>query len=203
MEAQKKDIEDNLIDEENGFDSVLPDLKAQKTKKKNTLTSKQAKALSLKAQKSPLIGKHGKHKKTLLLEEAYKQVQERLIQRSLKLIDTQTVIAHGTIKVYKMVSHFEGSGKNRKKVRGRPEIVTNEDEIAAAIDYSYGDGDNPTDEDEYFFVTTKDPDNKAIQSQVDRIFGKAAQSIDLTSAGKEIKQITGMQVVEEITKDAD
>lgn len=145
-----------------------------------------------------------KNKKTLLLEDAYKAVQQKLIERSMSLINTQTVIAHGTIKIYVIPSHWEGTGKNKKKVRGKPELVTDDETIARVIDYKFGDGDNPSDDDdEYYFVSTQDPDNKAIESQINRIFGKAQANIDVTSGGKEVKQITGMQIVDEAEDESD
>jgi hypothetical protein len=55
----------------------------------NTFATKpevQKKALQ-KALKSPLIGKHGKRKETLLKEEVYKQVQAKILEKANKLID--------------------------------------------------------------------------------------------------------------------
>lgn len=55
----------------------------------NTFATKpevQKKALQ-KALKSPLIGKHGKRKETLLKEEVYKQVQAKILEKADKLID--------------------------------------------------------------------------------------------------------------------
>lgn len=52
----------------------------------------QRKALK-KALRSPLIGKHGKRKETLLKEEVYKQMQERILDKVGLLIDAQIQIA--------------------------------------------------------------------------------------------------------------
>jgi hypothetical protein len=46
----------------------------------------QRKALQ-KALKSPLIGKHGKRRSTLLKEEVYKEVQAKILEKADKLID--------------------------------------------------------------------------------------------------------------------
>ena len=152
--------------------------------------SKEAKKASKKGRKSPHNGKHGKRKITLAKEEVYRIVQERLADRALKLIDTQTVISHGTMKVFKITYHMEG----KRRVRNAPELVTKDSEIAAAIGYEYGGGPNPSTDDEYFFITQKDPDNKAIESQLNRVFGKAPQKLDLTPGGK-IGIISGMQII--------
>ena len=52
----------------------------------------QQKALE-KALKSPLIGKHGKRKETLLKEEVYKEVQAKILEKADKLIDAQIKVA--------------------------------------------------------------------------------------------------------------
>lgn len=55
----------------------------------NTFATKpevQKKALQ-KALKSPLIGKHGRRKETLLKEEVYKEVQAKILEKADKLID--------------------------------------------------------------------------------------------------------------------
>lgn len=191
-------MEEKTLSKSASVSSLVLDNKKGRRK----LSSQEAKKMAEKGKKSPKNGKHGKHKKTLLKEEVFKQVQDRLVERALKLIDTQTVIAHGTIKVYKIVTHYEGSGKNRRKVRGKPELVENDSEIAAAIDYEYGDGDSPSTDDEYFFVSTKDPDNKAIQSQIDRVMGKAPQKIEF-EAGVGVAIITGMEIIKEPKKNED
>lgn len=161
-----------------------------KVKKPHRFDSKEAKRMSKKALKSPRHGKHGKLKITLAKEEVYRIVQERLAERALKLIDTQTVISHGTMKVYKITYHMEG----KRRVKNPPELVTKDKEIANAIGYEYGGGPNPSTDDEYFFITQKDPDNKAIESQLNRVFGKAPQKLDLTPGGK-IGIISGMQII--------
>lgn len=52
----------------------------------------QQKALQ-KALKSPLIGKHGKRKETLLKEEIYKNMQDKILDKVDKLIDAQIEVA--------------------------------------------------------------------------------------------------------------
>lgn len=52
----------------------------------------QRKALK-KALGSPLIGKHGKRKSTLLKEEVYKEVQAKILEKADKLVDAQLKLA--------------------------------------------------------------------------------------------------------------
>ena len=180
-----------------GFNAISKVLK--KKPRKTHLSSEKAKEMSEKGKKTGKQGKHGKRKRTLLLEEVQKEIQRRLVERSLKLIDTQTVIAHGTIKVFKITYSMIG----KKKVRNPPELVTNDEEIASAIAYEYSDGECPNTDDEYFFISTVAPDGKAIESQLNRLLGKAPQSIDLTTKGKEFKNIIGMRILKEPEDEAE
>ncbi len=52
----------------------------------------QNKALK-KALQSPLIGKHGKRKSTLLKEEVYKEIQAKILEKADKLIEAQIKVA--------------------------------------------------------------------------------------------------------------
>lgn len=52
----------------------------------------QRKALQ-KALQSPFIGKHGKRKTTLLKEEVYKEMQERILEKVEILVDAQMELA--------------------------------------------------------------------------------------------------------------
>ncbi len=161
-------------------------------KKQKILTTEQARAMAEKSKESPKHGTHGKRKSTLLKEEVYKQIQQKLMERSLGLINTQTILAHGAIKIFKVVTTTIGKGKNEKKFREKPVLVKDDDEIIAVIDYEFGDGDSPNSDDEFFFVVTQDPDNGAIRDQLNRVFGKPDAKVDLTSKGREIKTITIM-----------
>lgn len=181
---------------EKSSDEISEDLKP-KNKNKSGLTSERAKKMVEKAKKSPRHGKHGRLKKTIAIEEAYRRVQEKIIERSMKLIDTQTLIAHGTIKIFCIHSHWEGNGKKKSLIRDRPYLVENDEDIINVIDYQYGGGETDPnkhekddDEYDYYFISTKDPDNRAIKDQLDRIGLKAPDKIDITSEGKEIKQVT-------------
>lgn len=160
-----------------------------KRKRGRDLSTTEAKRMAAKAKKSPRHGKHGKLKTTLAIEDAYRRIQEKIIERSMKLIDTQTLLAHGTIKIFRIGSHWEGTGKNKKLVKEKPVLVDKTDEIAEVLDFTYGDGEQDPDDEDYYFVTTKDPDNRAIKDQLDRIGLKAPDKVDVTTKGEEIKQI--------------
>ena len=78
--------------------------------------------------------------------------------------------------LYKIEKDDDGNHK-------KPILITSQEEIER---YLAGDYDES---EEYYYITTEKPDNKAIDSLLDRTFGKAQQSVDLTSDGDRIDNI--------------
>jgi len=125
-----------------------------------------------------------KNQSTIDREKILEEAKNIIAGRTRKLVDTQTILAMGSIKIFKIHFHWEGSGKKRTLIKDKPEIVENDEEIAHVIDWEYGGGSmgNPNDHDSedeeynYFFVMTKDPDNQALNSLMDRTFGKATEN---------------------------
>ena len=113
-----------------------------------------------------------KNKSTIDREKVLQLAKDIVAGRTRRLIDTQTLLAMGTIKVF--VIRYEMIGK--KKVAKKPELVTGEEQIINALHYEYADGESPNDNDEYYFVTTKDPDNQAINSLLDRTYGRSTEN---------------------------
>jgi len=110
-----------------------------------------------------------------------KVVQEEFRQRVLKSMDTlitsQMNLAEGVQMLYKISK--DDKGKNKK-----PVIVTSQYEIE-----SYLAGEQE-DKSEYYFITTERPDNRALDSLIDRVFGKSTHNIDVQSGGKPLPLIT-------------
>lgn len=123
-----------------------------------------------------------KNKKTLGLIKEHEAFQQMVLENITPLFDAQLSLAKGISHVYR-VSYGPRGG------RSDPELVTNQDELheaVQAIDAGGGYGDVVEDEGgengeaithRYYFLTTKAPDNKAIDSLVDRAFGKSVQRI--------------------------
>ena len=120
-------------------------------------------------------GKHRlgvKNKSTIDREKILAVAKDIVAGRTRKLIDTQTMLALGTIKVFVIRYDFIG----KKRVARKPELVTDDETIANVLYHEYADGEDPSDDSEYFFVTTKDPENQAIKDLLDRTFGKATEN---------------------------
>lgn len=102
--------------------------------------------------------------------EALENYQNRVMLHSDELFNSQYALAKGA--TYLIRIDEVGEGKQRKK---KHVIVTDPVEIR-----EYLDGE---DNGNYYYITTKDPDNRALDSLLDRTFGKAAQSVALTAPG--------------------
>lgn len=103
--------------------------------------------------------------------EAKKRFLERVAKVSDRLFNAQFDLAIG--EKYLMVKRTEGEGKNRKTYT---EIVDDPDTIVA---YLNGDLNNHG-EDEYYFMTTKPADNRALDSLLNRAFGKPDEKLEIT-----------------------
>jgi hypothetical protein len=90
-----------------------------------------------------------------------------------QLFNAQMSLATGAALLFRVDK--DEKGKDLPAVQ-----VTDSEEIKAYID-------GEVDQDGYYFITTKLPDNKAIDSLLDRTFGKAESKLDLTSQGERLQ----------------
>ncbi len=116
--------------------------------------------------------KGSKSQKTIEREIALKELRDRVVRSYSSLLNSQMAIAHGLTFLYVIRT-------NKKGQRSKPELVKSQATIEAFL---ADELDN--DDEEYFFMSTERPDNKAIDSLLDRTFGKAQQNMDVTSDGK-------------------
>lgn len=128
--------------------------------------------------------KGGKNASSLAKDAALRAFRERVVNAADRLFNAQVSLATGTQMLF--VVHTDSKG-----VRRKPEIVTDIHTITRFLDENEGeDGvmDNQYAEDskaeDYYFLTTTPPNNQALQSLLDRAFGKAVQNIDLDPEDK-------------------
>jgi hypothetical protein len=128
--------------------------------------------------KRPGAGRRkGSANRTTLERAAVLQAfRDRVAKNADQLLNAQMSLAVGTALLFRVDK--DDKGKSLPAVQ-----VTDPNEIKGYID-----GD--VDQDTYYFITTKLPDNKAIDSLLDRTFGKAEGKLDVTSAGEVIKTVT-------------
>lgn len=119
--------------------------------------------------------KGSKSQTTIEREIALKELRERVVRSYDALLNSQMAIAHGLTFLYVIKTIKSGKGMKRLK----PKLIKDQATIEA-----YLAGELDKDEHEYYFMSTQRPDNKAIDSLLDRTFGKAQQNMDVTSDGK-------------------
>lgn len=118
-----------------------------------------------------------KNKKTLLAEEALKEYKERIIQSMNKIFQSQLTIAQGINQLWKIEKKVVGKGKNQRIEKSRPILVTSESEIEEYLTGLIDSGNINDKEDTYYMITTKEPNNSAIDSMLDRTFGRPTQAL--------------------------
>jgi hypothetical protein len=133
-------------------------------------------------------------KETRERQEALRHFRARVNRRIDRLFNSQANLAEGVQLLIRKIKTVDNKGKQTFK----HEVVENEQEIIEVLDKGLGDIDGV-----YYYITTRVPDNKAIDSLLDRAYGKASQSVDITSGGE---QITGYAVeiidkTEDVKKD--
>jgi hypothetical protein len=121
--------------------------------------------------------RHSKNPATIEREEALRQFKEKVAKNAQRLFNNQMHLAEGVSYLYRIHT-------NSKGVREKPELITS----TYTIEH-YLSGELDEEKDDYYFITTERPDNKAIDSMLDRTFGRAAQSIDVTSDGESLSPI--------------
>lgn len=131
------------------------------------------------------------NKTTLEAMEVKREYLDRVRRNADKLFNAQLSLATGTQMLF--VIHTDAKGGRRK-----PELVTDVNIISRFLDENGGQdgvmemGEHADDSrvEDYFFVTTKVPDSKTISDMLDRAFGKADATLDVTSNGQTIKGAT-------------
>jgi|SRR3954451_11260164 len=120
--------------------------------------------------------KGSKSQKTIEKERVLAALRDRIMKNADRILNAQLSIAQGQQFLYRIVTTKDEKGRS---MRSKPELITSEYTIEA-----YLNGDFEGDEDEYYFITTKEPNNMAIDSMFNRTFGKPTETVDLTTKGK-------------------
>jgi len=131
-----------------------------------------------------------KNPATIEKEKAAEMFRERVAKNVNKLFNAQMSIATGTQMLF--VVHTDSKGKRRK-----PEMITDVETISRFLDENEGvDGSmkvanyaDGSECDDYFFMTTMTPNNQALEGLLNRAFGRAKESLDVTSDGDKLEPI--------------
>ncbi len=127
-----------------------------------------------------------KDPKTLEKERVFEAFRQRAMGVADLLLDSQLTLARGQTFLYKIEKEEIIGPKGGKTYRAKkPELVTSQTEIEMYLEGLVEEGDKDDENDRratYYFLTTKEPNNNAIDSILDRTFGKAAQSVALSGS---------------------
>ncbi len=116
--------------------------------------------------------KGSQNRKTKERREAEQEMIQRIIANLHPVLDAQFNLAKGASYLYRIDEVGEGKNKRREHV-----LVTDPEEIREFLDEN--DGAAGTVNDSYYYITTKSPDVRAIDSLLDRVFGRAKQTTEL------------------------
>lgn len=100
-------------------------------------------------------------------KEAEKYIKERIIKSVDSLLNSQMNLAQGVQMLYRIIT-------NEKGIKSKPELIT---DLGTIEDYLAGELED--ERNEYYFITTERPDNRALDSLIDRAFGKSRQNIGI------------------------
>lgn len=116
------------------------------------------------------------NKATMETKVAKKRFIERVNQHVDDLFNAQLSLAQGEQVL--MVQITEGEGKNQRRYH---EVVEDKETVRQYLDYEEGIGDNenPSDEKHWYYLTTRAANNQAIDSLLNRSFGKAPDKVEV------------------------
>lgn len=121
---------------------------------------------------------------TLAKQESMRIIRERVFGATNRLINAQLGSAIGSQYLFKILTDAKGS-------KSEPIRVEDEDEI---ISYLRGDyepeGELYDPKHIYYFLTAKDPETKASEALLNRVHGRATESVELTNPDGKLKGVT-------------
>lgn len=128
-----------------------------------------------------------KNEATLEKEAVDLAIRQRILQKADQILNAQMSIAQGQQFLYKIEKTKIVGPKGGVSYRSeRPKLVTSEYEIQSYLDGLVEDSDLDEPGDTYYFISTKEPSNMAIDSMFNRALGKPVDKVDITTKGESI-----------------
>ncbi len=103
--------------------------------------------------------------------------QQRVMKHANELFEAQLSLAKGETVV--MVVRKEKDEKGRT-IRKFSEQVTDPYTIQQVVDWEENIGDDPSDDENFYYIQTRSPNNQALEALLNRALGKAADKIEVT-----------------------
>lgn len=136
-----------------------------------------------------------KNDATLEKERELSAVKQRIMKNAQKIIDSQLSLSRGLQFLYRIDTEIVKG----KRIRSKPILVVDSEEIANYLDGEFGDGESLNDETAYYYITASVPNNMASDSMLNRAFGKPTENMELKGTIS-VEQITGMNIVDDGNK---
>ena len=132
--------------------------------------------------------KGSKSESTLEKERVLNEVRQRIMKKAQNILNAQLSLGQGQQFLYRIDTIVDSNGK---KTKSKPALVTDPEEISNYLDGEFSEGERMNTDIEYYFITTKEPSNMAIDSMFDRTFDKPKQTteIDATITGPTLIRI--------------
>lgn len=119
-----------------------------------------------------------KNAATLEREAVLAVYRQRIMVAADTLFHSQLSIARGTHSVYRIDRHGKGSTLRIEHI-----LLEDPREIADALDIlANGDPNGDEEGGGFYYITIKQPENRAIDSMLDRALGKVSQNLEHTGA---------------------
>ncbi len=140
-----------------------------------------------------------KNPATLEKEAVIAAFRQRAMKIASNIFDKQLVLINGQQFLYKIEKEWIATGKKGFWRNKKPELVESESEIRDYLEnLAYKSNGDLEDENDpgatYYFITTKEPNNQAIDSMLDRTFGKSTQSVEHSGPDGGAIEITGVDI---------
>ncbi len=117
-----------------------------------------------------------KNAATLEKEKVLGELRQRIMKSAQRILDGQMSLAAGQQFLYRIDTDKKGK-------RSKPVLVVSPEEIANYLDGEYGNGESIDTKEKYYYMTTIEPNNMAIDSMFNRAFGKPVESMEVSGPG--------------------
>lgn len=123
-------------------------------------------------------------------------VRQRIMRIADRLLDRQLSVAVGQSFLYRMDKYWIATSKNSGRWGAKPPVIVDDpDEIRRYLEGEF-DGASDTDGSaSYYFITTKEPNTRAIENMLDRALGGAPRAIELSNPDGSLKNVTIIKYV--------
>lgn len=126
--------------------------------------------------------------------EALKQFKARVRRHLGPLFNSQLSLAKGLQYLIRVDEVEKTDSKGKTYTVKEHVVVSDPDEMVEVLDEL--DGGAGKVKNNYYYLTVEDPDNRAIDSLIDRTFGRAAQYIDHSTKGEKLNNTTAVTFID-------